>query len=93
MIRTSRRLPATWFKSSYSNADGGACVEVAPGFSVVPVRDSKDPSIGHLVVAPTSWSAPVRTAHRLTHRSTEAPSPQATGLRRAAAQPTVSPQR
>jgi hypothetical protein len=33
-----------WRKSSYSNNDGGNCVEVAenvPG--VVPVRDSKDP--------------------------------------------------
>ncbi|WP_016908470.1 DUF397 domain-containing protein [Streptomyces xiaopingdaonensis] len=32
----------TWRKSSYSNAEGGACVEVAPGIpGVVPVRDSK----------------------------------------------------
>ncbi|MDV5148976.1 DUF397 domain-containing protein [Streptomyces sp. SBC-4] len=33
---------ATWRKSSHSNQDGGACVEVADGFAaVVPVRDSK----------------------------------------------------
>nr|WP_107080470.1 DUF397 domain-containing protein [Streptomyces sp. 769] len=33
---------ATWIKSSYSDRDGGNCVEVAPGFpGVVPVRDSK----------------------------------------------------
>jgi len=32
----------TWSKSSYSNASGGNCVEVASGLpGVVPVRDSK----------------------------------------------------
>ena len=32
----------TWRKSSYSNSDGGACVEVSDDFAtVVPVRDSK----------------------------------------------------
>ncbi|GAA2626043.1 hypothetical protein GCM10009863_46040 [Streptomyces axinellae] len=35
---------AAWRKSSYSNQDGGACLEVADGFAaVVPVRDSKTP--------------------------------------------------
>nr|WP_030546722.1 DUF397 domain-containing protein [Streptomyces albus] len=34
----------SWRKSSYSNPDGGECVEVADGFAVaVPVRDSKNP--------------------------------------------------
>ena len=33
-----------WRKSSYSNQEGGDCVEVADGFrTVVPVRDSKAP--------------------------------------------------
>jgi len=33
---------ARWRTSSYSNATGGDCVEVAPGHpEVVPVRDSK----------------------------------------------------
>ncbi|MFE4608016.1 DUF397 domain-containing protein, partial [Streptomyces niveus] len=33
-----------WRKSSYSNQDGGACVEVSDDFAaVVPVRDSKTP--------------------------------------------------
>ncbi len=33
---------AVWRKSSYSNGEGGACVEVADGFrGVQPVRDSK----------------------------------------------------
>ncbi|MYV97039.1 DUF397 domain-containing protein [Streptomyces sp. SID3343] len=48
---------AKWRKSTFSNPDGGSCLEVAPGFAVVPVRDSKDPSIGHLTVAAASWSA------------------------------------
>ncbi|MFD5803065.1 DUF397 domain-containing protein [Streptomyces sp. NPDC049936] len=33
---------ALWAKSSYSNGDGGNCVEVADGIpGLVPVRDSK----------------------------------------------------
>jgi len=48
---------AGWLKSSYSNDDGGACVEVAPGHGHIPVRDSKDTSVGHVVVAPAAWSA------------------------------------
>ena len=33
---------ASWRKSSYSNQDGGACIEVSDDFeAVVPVRDSK----------------------------------------------------
>jgi hypothetical protein len=47
-----------WRKSSYSNGDGGNCVEVAdylPGF--VPVRDSKDPSGPVLVFPAAAWAA------------------------------------
>jgi hypothetical protein len=44
-----------WRKSSYSNADGGNCVEVADGFpDAVPVRDSKStdgPVLRHSVQA------------------------------------------
>jgi len=57
MTSTPDLSTATWRKASYSNSDGGACVEVAPGFGSVPVRDSKDPGVGHVVVAPASWSA------------------------------------
>ncbi|WP_327188682.1 DUF397 domain-containing protein [Streptomyces xinghaiensis] len=49
---------ATWRKSSYSNGDGGACVEVAdnvPG--TVPVRDSKVPDGPALVIPVTDWGA------------------------------------
>ncbi|MFD8361732.1 DUF397 domain-containing protein, partial [Streptomyces hygroscopicus] len=35
---------AAWRKSSYSNPDGGNCVEVADNLpGIVPVRDSKNP--------------------------------------------------
>ncbi|GAA3049472.1 DUF397 domain-containing protein [Streptomyces glomeratus] len=48
---------ATWRKSSYSNPDGGACVEVAQNLpSVVPVRDSKDPARGTLLFEAAAWS-------------------------------------
>ncbi|MGV9248532.1 DUF397 domain-containing protein [Streptomyces sp. NPDC003710] len=48
---------ATWHKSSYSNPDGGACVEVAQNLpSVVPVRDSKDPARGTLLFEAAAWS-------------------------------------
>ncbi|MDX3382834.1 DUF397 domain-containing protein [Streptomyces niveiscabiei] len=49
---------AAWRKSSYSNNDGGECLEVSDSFpSLVPVRDSKDPSAGSLLFAADSWAA------------------------------------
>ncbi|MBO8189767.1 DUF397 domain-containing protein, partial [Streptomyces spirodelae] len=48
----------TWRKSSYSNPDGGACVEVADDLpAVVPVRDSKTPHGPVLTFAADGWSA------------------------------------
>ncbi|MBQ1104475.1 DUF397 domain-containing protein [Streptomyces sp. 404i] len=48
---------ATWRKSSYSNQDGGQCLEVADGFApVVPVRDSKNPHGPVLTFAADGWS-------------------------------------
>jgi Domain of unknown function (DUF397) len=55
-------VQAEWRKSSYSNGNGGACVEVArnlPG--AVAVRDSKDPEGPNLAFAPDQWQ--VFTAH------------------------------
>ncbi|UGQ13358.1 DUF397 domain-containing protein [Yinghuangia sp. ASG 101] len=53
----TRTTPGAWRKSSYSNDDGGACVEVARGCpDFVPVRDSKDVARGHFVVPASSWS-------------------------------------
>ncbi|KPI10176.1 protein of unknown function DUF397 [Actinobacteria bacterium OK074] len=49
---------AAWRKSSYSNSDGGQCLEFAHNLpSVVPVRDSKDPSRGALVFEAIAWAS------------------------------------
>lgn len=49
---------AAWRKSSYSNSDGGSCVEVADGLpGVMPVRDSKDPGGPALTFGTTAWSS------------------------------------
>ena len=46
-----------WRKSSYSNGDGGDCLEVADGHpGLVPVRDSKRPDGPALVVNATAWA-------------------------------------
>ncbi|MFF1402502.1 DUF397 domain-containing protein [Streptomyces sp. NPDC058294] len=48
----------TWRASSYSNSDGGECLEVADDLpSVVPVRDSKAPARGALVFQASTWAA------------------------------------
>jgi hypothetical protein len=49
---------AQWRKSSYSNGNGGNCVEVAnldSGGRVV--RDSKNPNGGALMFTGTEWAA------------------------------------
>ncbi|MFD7701316.1 DUF397 domain-containing protein [Streptomyces caelestis] len=46
-----------WRKSSHSNPDGAACVEVASAPDVVHVRDSKHIQGPHLTFAPAQWSA------------------------------------
>ncbi|PWI07033.1 DUF397 domain-containing protein [Streptomyces sp. NWU339] len=48
----------TWRKSSYSNPDGGACLEVSDDWlPVVPVRDSKTPDSPVLVLAAKTWTS------------------------------------
>ncbi|MFB8143505.1 DUF397 domain-containing protein [Streptomyces parvus] len=57
-MRALDLTPATWRKSSYSNQDGGQCLEVADGFApVVPVRDSKNPHGPVLAFAAAGWSS------------------------------------
>ncbi|MEU5514533.1 DUF397 domain-containing protein [Streptomyces griseoaurantiacus] len=57
-MRTINLNVAAWRKSSYSNPDGGACLEVADGFAaLVPVRDSKVPHGPVLVFPADGWSA------------------------------------
>jgi hypothetical protein len=49
---------AAWIKSTYSDANGGNCIEIAPGFpETVPVRDSKNPDGPVLLVTRSAWSA------------------------------------
>ncbi|MFC8593721.1 DUF397 domain-containing protein [Streptomyces atroolivaceus] len=49
---------AAWRKSSYSNSDGGQCVEVSDDFAdVVPVRDSKNSRGPALTFAADGWSS------------------------------------
>ncbi|MFI6471920.1 DUF397 domain-containing protein [Streptomyces sp. NPDC050516] len=49
---------ASWFKSSYSNGDGGDCVEMANGLpDLVPVRDSKVQEGPVLLFRASSWAA------------------------------------
>ncbi|GCE02582.1 DUF397 domain-containing protein [Embleya hyalina] len=48
----------TWRRSSFSNGTGGNCVEVAGDVpAIVPVRDSKNVPIGHLIFGAASWVA------------------------------------
>ena len=55
---------ATWRKSSYSNANGGNCVEVADNYpGIIPVRDSKDPQGPALTFTPTAWTAFITAIH------------------------------
>ncbi|MFJ8739141.1 DUF397 domain-containing protein [Embleya sp. NPDC127516] len=56
-MTTDAPLSKHWRKSTYSSDNGGDCVEVADGFAAVPVRDSKAPALGHLIIAPASWTA------------------------------------
>jgi Domain of unknown function (DUF397) len=46
-----------WFKSSYSGATGGECVEVANTPAVIHVRDSKDQSGPALSFSREAWAA------------------------------------
>ncbi|MCX4823546.1 DUF397 domain-containing protein [Streptomyces sp. NBC_01142] len=54
----------TWFKSSYSTADGPECVEVAAAVSTVHVRDSKNVPGPRLGFTPTAWADFVMYASR-----------------------------
>ncbi|MGW7318601.1 DUF397 domain-containing protein [Streptomyces sp. NPDC054854] len=50
-----------WRTSSYTNSDGGTCVEVADGLAgLVPVRDSKRPAGPAVIVTAAAWAPFVR---------------------------------
>jgi hypothetical protein len=57
-VRSIDLSAASWRKSSYSNQDGGACVELSDDLAVVvPVRDSKTPHGPVLVFPAGGWSS------------------------------------
>ncbi|MFJ6722226.1 DUF397 domain-containing protein [Streptomyces sp. NPDC091259] len=47
---------AAWFKSSYSGAEGNACVEAVILQSAVGVRDSKDEKGPALIFQSSTWT-------------------------------------
>ncbi|MEV6129552.1 DUF397 domain-containing protein [Streptomyces violaceusniger] len=62
MATTPDLSTAVWRKSSYSNNDGGICVEVADNLpGIVPVRDSKNPDGPVLIFPNGSWSTFIAT--------------------------------
>jgi hypothetical protein len=48
---------ARWRKSSYSSGGEANCVEVALSPEVIGIRDTKDRTAGHLIIASRSWSS------------------------------------
>jgi len=55
-VRVIDLSSVTWRKSSYSNTDGGECVEIAPNLPLVPVRDSKNPAHGTVLFGTDAWA-------------------------------------
>jgi hypothetical protein len=55
-----------WFKSSYSGAEGGQCIEVAATPATIHVRDSKDKSGPTLTFSAEAWAAFVAYAADVT---------------------------
>ncbi|MFE2962466.1 DUF397 domain-containing protein [Streptomyces sp. NPDC059340] len=53
---------ARWRKSTYSDGNGGSCLEVADGVpGIIPVRDSKVTDGPVLLIGPLAWTAFLRT--------------------------------
>ncbi|GAB2327477.1 DUF397 domain-containing protein [Streptomyces griseoincarnatus] len=49
---------AVWRKSSYTNGEGGNCVEIAEGFpGLMPVRDSKRPQGPAILFEVEGWTS------------------------------------
>ncbi|MFD8548907.1 DUF397 domain-containing protein [Streptomyces sp. NPDC059649] len=58
MRHTPELSAARWRKSSYSNTNGGSCVEIADNIpGLVPIRDSKDPGGPAICVSGAAWAA------------------------------------
>ncbi|MEW1721285.1 DUF397 domain-containing protein [Streptomyces sp. NPDC093109] len=62
MRHTLKLSNACWRKSSYSNTNGGECVEITEDFpGVVPVRDSKNPTGPTLMIPAATWTTFIAT--------------------------------
>lgn len=46
-----------WRKSTYSDGNGGSCVETASGNGVILVRDTTDRDGGVLTISSSAWNA------------------------------------
>ncbi|MFB6979972.1 DUF397 domain-containing protein [Streptomyces scopuliridis] len=56
-----------WRSSSYSQSNGGECIEVADGIThAVPIRDSKNPTGPILIASNASWTTFVTFAKTAT---------------------------
>ena len=56
---------AVWRTSSYSNTQGGSCVEVVDGIpGIVPLRDSKNPEGPALIFQAATWTSFVQAVKR-----------------------------
>lgn len=60
---------AKWVKSSYSEGNGGMCIEFTRDLThqphgLIPVRDSKDPDGPALIFPATGWSSFVSAVKR-----------------------------
>lgn len=64
MTRGTDRFAASWRKSSYSNGDGGDCVEVARPGEGLWVRDSKRADGRVVAVGAGAWGAFLTTLAR-----------------------------
>jgi len=51
------RTALQWFKSSYSDNEGGACLEVAYTEHTIHIRDSKTSDGPTFHVGPEAWTA------------------------------------
>jgi hypothetical protein len=56
-MSTAEPASTAWRKSSRSDNNGGACVEVATLEHAVAIRDSKNPDGGVLIVDRPEWTA------------------------------------
>lgn len=49
-------MTSQWRKATYSQSNGGACVEVGKASSMIAVRDTVNREAGHIEVAAPAWT-------------------------------------